>query len=214
MQKYINQLVADLKAAKNNIPEKPNVRVLYPDHPALDYGLDYIAEWECAPEGSMNNLFGINAVVFPDAAKLSAEQMEELSYTILELWAAFNFAAEFPDEVPVHLVYTELVKKWRESSVQYTSSGTWHLEFCHYEPSECPWGMEYCTCKEFADDDMDMEKYKMIPEQEAEWEKGVQRQEGGGMSWVNPKLLDENGNFDPSKLGGFMGGTESDDLPF
>ena len=214
MQKYVNQLIADLKAAKNNIPEKPNVRVLYPDHPALEYGLDYIAEWECAPAVSMNDLFGIDAVVFPDAAKLSVEEMEALTDAILELWGAFNFAADFPDEVPIHLAYTALVKKWREGMVHYASEGVGHLEFCDYEPSRCPWGMEHCSCKEFADDDMDMEKYKMTPEQEAEWEKGVQRHEGGGMSWVNPKLLDKNGNIDPSKLGGFMGGKESDDLPF
>ena len=202
MQKYVNQLIADLKAAKNNIPEKPNVRVLYPDHPALDYGLDYIAEWERAPRISMNDLFGIDGVVFPDAAKLSDAEMEALTDAILELWGAFNFAADFPDNVPIHLVYTELVKTWRNEAVQYTSSGTCHLEFCDYDPSECPWGMEFCTCKEFANNDMDMEKYKMTPEQEAEWEKGVQRHEGGGMSWVNPKLLDENGNFDSSKLDG------------
>jgi hypothetical protein len=209
MQKYVEQLVADLDAAKANRPEKPNVRVLYPDHPALDYGLDYIAEWECAPQIPMNDLFGIDAVVFPDAERLTDAQVEQLVDAILSLWGYYNFAADVYDDVPIHLVYKALVNKWKNKPVQYVSEGVSHLEFCDYEPERCPWGMEYCRCKDFEDDDMDMEKYKMTPEQEAEWEKGVRP----GGSWINPKLLDENGNFDPSKLDDFMKDGEGD-LPF
>ena len=193
MQKYIDQLVADLKAAENNIPPKPNVRVLYPGHPALDFGLDYIAEWECAPSEPMNNLFGIDVAIFPDASKLSAAQTQQLVDGILSLWAAFNFDTCIPEGTPIHLVYKALLDKWENDPVQYVSEGICGLEFCDYEPERCPWGLEHCTCKDF-DDDMD--KYKMTPEQEAEWKKGIQP--GGG--WINPKLLDENGNFDPTKL--------------
>jgi hypothetical protein len=213
MQKYVTQLLEDLAAAKGNLPPKPNVRVLYPDHPALDFGLDYIAEWECAPSVRMNDLFGIDAVVFPDANKLSDEQLSQLIEAILELWATFHFEAVIPDETPLNLVYSALVKKWREDPVQYVSEGVSGLEFCHYEPTECPWGMEHCSCKDFDDDDFDMDKYKMTPEQEAEWNKGVTHHPNGGVSWISPELLDENGNFDPSKLDKLMGG-DKEGLPF
>ena len=49
----------------------------------------------------------------------------------------------------------------------------------------------------------------MTPEEEAWWEKG--KQPGGG--WVNPDYLDENGNFDSSKLGD-MFPDDDEDLPF
>jgi hypothetical protein len=53
------------------------------------------------------------------------------------------------------------------------------------------------------------DEYKMTPEEEAEWKKGLQP--GGG--WTNPKLLDENGNFDPSKLDDFLK-DDNTPLPF
>jgi hypothetical protein len=199
MEKYVNQLLGDLESAKGNRPPKPNVRVLYPDHPALDYGLDYIAEWECSPQIPMNELFGLDAEIFPDASRLNTTQIEQLVEAILDLWAFYNFGTYIPDGTPMDLVYKALIDKWKNDPISYVSEGTVTLEFCGYEPDLCPWGMEHCTCKEF-DDDFDMDKYKMTPEQEAEWQKGVQP----NGSWVNPKLLDENGNFDPSKLDDFM----------
>ena len=36
------------------------------------------------------------------------------------------------------------------------SSGTMHIEFCHYDENNCPWGYEYCSCKDFEDDNLDM----------------------------------------------------------
>ena len=47
MKKYIEQLLADLAAATHNLPPTPNYKVLYPDHPAHDFGLEYIVAWEC-----------------------------------------------------------------------------------------------------------------------------------------------------------------------
>lgn len=211
MQKYVTQLLADLEAAKANRPPKPDVRALYPNHPALDFGLDYIAEWECAPRMPMTELFGIDPIVFPDADRLTKEQLSELIEGIFDLWEFYNFDACISDEVPYHLVYTAFVKKWREGYVSYVSEGVTHLEFCDYEPNNCPWGLEFCNCKEFEDDDMDMDKYKMTPEQEAEHNKGLKHHQNGGISWINPKLLDENGNFDPKKLDKL---SDDDNLPF
>jgi hypothetical protein len=36
--KYVTQLLGDLAVAKGNVPPKPNVKLLYPDHPALSFG--------------------------------------------------------------------------------------------------------------------------------------------------------------------------------
>ena len=98
MQTYINQLLADLENAKTNQPPKVDYKLLYPEHPANDplYEgmMDYMMEWDHAPEWTMNDLFGIDAVVFPPIEKLNGEQTEQLVQGILELWASFNIGAD------------------------------------------------------------------------------------------------------------------------
>lgn len=42
MKNYIEQLLTDMKKAEQNLPSRPNYKVLYPDHPAHDYGLEHI----------------------------------------------------------------------------------------------------------------------------------------------------------------------------
>jgi hypothetical protein len=106
-------------------------------------------------------------------------------------------------------LYKELVKQMREDTVRYVSEGACHLGFCDYMPEECPWGSDYCTCQDFADDEY--VHTPMTPEQEAEWNKGLRQHPDGSTSWVNPELLDENGDLKPKKFPKF---DEGDDLPF
>jgi hypothetical protein len=152
MQNYVTQLLSDMETAKKQLPTIPNPKIMYPDHPSHDYDLSYIAEWEMAPRHAMNDLFGIKVEQFPPEEKLSAEQVEQLTTGILELWASYRILADFPEIVPLRTLYTVLLKRWAEKPTQFISQGNIHLEFCHYEPAECPWGMDFCTCKEFAND--------------------------------------------------------------
>jgi len=214
MQNYLTQFLHDLKGAQNNKPVKPNYKVLYPDHPANDPEyeghLDYIMEWEMGPQYDADDLFGISVDAFPPAERLTESQQQSLVEAILELWQAFNIVADYPDEVPVTALYNALVNRWKGEPFQYISEGTLHLEFCHYEPEECPWGLEYCTCKELHAKWENGDPYKMTPEEEAHWEKGLQP--GGG--WINPDLLDDDGNFDPNKLLSLDEDDNPNSLPF
>jgi len=154
MEKYVVQLLEELEKLKGNKPEKPNVHILYPDHPALDYGLDYIAEWECAPLVSMSELLGFAQDNLPVVEKLTEKQAAVISDKILDVWQEFNFYADFPDGLPELTKYKILRKRWGED-VQYVSEGMMHFEFCDYEPENCPFGIEYCSCKDIDSYDMD-----------------------------------------------------------
>ena len=147
MEKYVRQLLTDLQEAKSRKPEKPNVRVLYPDHPAIEFGLDYIAEWEMNPYIPIPELLGIQTIEFPNVEKLTKIQIEELVDGILELWQEFNMYADFPNKLPVDIKYKVLLSYWNES-VQYISKGILHISFCNCIPEECPFGISYCTCKD------------------------------------------------------------------
>lgn len=156
MEKYVAQLLEDLERVKSNKPDKPNVHILYPDHPALDYGLDYIAEWECAPMVLMAELLGFPQEKLPVVEKLTEKQATAINEKILEVWLEFNFYADFPDGLPELTKYKIIRNKWEED-VHYVSEGMYHFEFCDYEPENCPFGLDYCSCKDietFEIDDM------------------------------------------------------------
>lgn len=154
MKKYIDQLIEDLEKVKANKPDKPDVHILYPDHPALEYGLDYIAEWECAPMIPMAELLGFPQENLPVVEKLNESQAAAISEKILDVWQEFNFYADFPDGLPELTKYQILRKKWGEE-VQYISDGMCHFEFCDYEPENCPFGIDFCSCKDIVPFEMD-----------------------------------------------------------
>jgi hypothetical protein len=224
MQTYITQLLADLKAAESRErPTKPDYKILYPDHPAADPQyegeLDHIIEWEMGIVYKPAELFGIEAEAFPPAEKLTETEIESLIDGILSLWAAYNITVDFPENGDPTVLYNWLLNKWTTGGEDggfplMDEYGHYGMETCHYDPTDCIWG-EACTCTDF-DDDWEMPE--QTPEEKAHYEKGLKHHPNGGISWVNPDLLDENGNFDPSKLGNMRfpdAGDEADDeLPF
>ncbi|MEM6321234.1 MAG: hypothetical protein AAF960_26490 [Bacteroidota bacterium] len=208
MGKYVQQLLENLEHIKKVPPPQTDYANLYPNHPALEYGLDYIVEWEMAPQVSMNELFQFEAANFPPAEKLTSPQMQALVDKILEVWAAFNFWATLHEGLPIDKVYTVLAKFWKEEPVTYVSEGHCELELCNYVVENCPWGEAFCDCKKNL---AEMEDFEMEPVDEEWWNKGLQKNpDGSSAGWINPDLLDENG-----KLKDFpKWNSEDGDLPF
>jgi hypothetical protein len=153
MQNYINQLLADMVAAKTNLPAEINYAVLYPDHPAYRYGLDYIVEWEMSPSYTMDELFGIKAEQLPPAEKLTDEQIVQLIEGMFDLWAAFNFVADTDYEAPMRVYYDIIRTHWATQPIKYHADGINELDFCDYNTDLCSWG-EHCKCKDLEYDTM------------------------------------------------------------
>ena len=208
MQAYITQLLADLKAAETkDRPAKPDYKILYPDHPAADPKyegmLDHIIEWEMGISYTAETLFGISPDAFPPAEKLEAAHISAICEGILSLWEAYNTSVDFPDGCNDTLLYQYLVSEWRKGEFALLEEGAYcSKDTCDYNAELCRWG-DLCTCKDLEDKWDDMPE--QTPEQKAHYEKGLRHLPNGGVSWVNPDLLDENGNFDSSKF---------PDLPF
>ncbi len=161
MQRYITQLLEDLEKAKSHQPPPVDYALLYPDHPAADYGLDYIIEWENGEDWKMDDLFGIPAEVFPPESKLSEAEISALAQGIVSLWQSFNIDVHIPDErIPSRTIYQVLLNYWRTEPVQYVSQETIHLDLCEYDPETCIWGNDYCTCKEFIAEEMQEQEGK------------------------------------------------------
>jgi hypothetical protein len=195
MQNYVNQLLADMVAAKNNLPAEINYAALYPDHPAYRYGLDYIVEWEMSPSYKMGELFGIEAEQLPPAERLTDEQIAQLLKGIYDLWQVFNYFPDSEFDAPPRVFYSVIKNYWATQSVQYEKYTFIELDFCSYNKDLCVWG-EHCKCKDLEFDSM--EDY--APKEDTEFEKGITRHANGGISWINPNFFDDNGHFNPPEL--------------
>lgn len=146
MQNYIPQLIEDIKKAAKNLPVKP-----YYDIPPEAEGIEYVIEWENAEPKPMQEWFGIDKANFPPAGKLTKDELELLVQEIIKLWNAYNFDAVLPENLPADIAYTILVNYF-DKPVAWVSEGIINIEFCDYEPENCPFTEEYCMCKDFVND--------------------------------------------------------------
>lgn len=140
MQKYLDQLIEDMQMIGNKA--KSN---LIPDE---SFDPVKMMEMEESPEQTMGFWFGLSQECFPPSDKLNEHQLEQMTIEIEELWGAFGFVPDFPDKLPARRKY-ELMREYLNQPCQYWAKG-WilHFEFCQYDPNECPFGSEFCRCKE------------------------------------------------------------------
>ncbi len=162
MEQYTIQLIEDLEKIAQKPLECPDYTLLFPDHPALKHGLDYIVAWECAPDISFQNGFGIIHEAFPPVEQLTEVQAQRINQAILKLWEVNNLFAKLPEKLPSQLIlYRELRNMWQKGTFRLLPDGNTEIDFCHYVEGSCPWGIDFCTCKDEdwynEEDDMNME---------------------------------------------------------
>jgi hypothetical protein len=146
MQRYLSQLIADMRQAALNLPAKPDY-----DIPPEAVGIEYVIEWENATEKPMQEWFGIAKESFPPSEKLSDGELKTMVDEIIKLWAAYNFYASLPENLPDRIAYKVLVDQF-DKPVAWVSTGSHYIEFCDYEPDNCPFPEEYCMCNDFSEE--------------------------------------------------------------
>lgn len=144
MHHYLAQLIADMHQAALRVPKSKI--------PEGTFDPDYQDEMEASADRPMSLWFGFGKDVFPPSDKLTEEQLELMAAEFEQLWAAFSFEPDFPDELPAKRRY-ELMRDYLDHSCQHWPGG-WvhHFGFCDYEPENCPFGEKFCRCKDFVDE--------------------------------------------------------------
>lgn len=150
MNHYLTQLISDMHLAATRVPKSKI--------PEGTFDPDYMMELEESPDRPMSFWFGLSKEQFPPSEKLTAVQLELMANEFEHLWAAFSFEPDFPEGLPAKRRY-ELMRDYLDQECSHWPGG-WveHFEFCSYEPENCPFGIEFCKCKDFEFDDLpDME---------------------------------------------------------
>jgi hypothetical protein len=158
MEQYITQLIEDLLNAQRAENEEIEEEKEF-DIEAHFAEVDRYISGE--GEEPLGEILGFEEVQFPPIEKLNELQMQRISEAFVECLFSWNITAEIPEEAPISLKYSLLVSTLKKQ-VFIQNSGFIHLEFCHYDVETCPFGMEFCQCKDFENDfdDMDNFKYK------------------------------------------------------
>lgn len=141
MDNYLTQLIEDMHIAATRVPQS---RV-----PEGEFDADYMMELEESPDRLMSYWFGLSKEQFPPSERLSPNQLELMADEFEELWAAYSFEPDFPEGLPAKVRY-DLMREFLDHECSHWPGG-WvqHFRFCSFETENCPFGIEFCKCKDF-----------------------------------------------------------------
>ncbi len=165
MQKYINQLLADIINAQRPeqpIPETNPVPVS--DEEKMRQHFEEVEHWlEHDPMHTFSYYCGLEKEIFPPAEKLTEKQLLEINEAYRHLLFSWNLDADIPQELPATMKYKLLISTL-DKKTDIVNDGFITFEFCQYHPPSCPYEA-YCTCKDF-EEDMDNDIQHGLPEGE------------------------------------------------
>lgn len=145
MEEYIQRLIEDIGKA-NERAASMNEEVDEVFDPGRYVDFDFLDEHQ----RPLSEYIGFVPSEFPERDLLSDVQIKLIVDGLFELYLAYGISLILPDELPVRDQYLFYIRALDELIFvdHQTSIG---IEFCEYDPDSCPFGAEYCTCKEFFD---------------------------------------------------------------
>lgn len=144
MDKYIEQLLEMMLEAYKNRPESEKF---------ADTDEGHFAEIEAFVKGGderrVDLVMGIPQDYFPPEEKLTDEQIERIVPAFIALWNHFRFDLCFSEKINSRWKYIlmrrELANDHLFMKLENSSVG---LEFCSYDPDDCPLPKEFCDCRD------------------------------------------------------------------
>jgi hypothetical protein len=140
MDNYLAHLIDDMHQAVTRVPQSKI--------PEGTFDPDYQDELEESPDYPMSHWFDLAKEQFPPSERLTEEQLELMANEFEQLWTAFSFEPDFPEGLPAKMRY-ELMRDYLDHECSHWPGWVHHFEFCNYEPEDCPFGIEFCKCKDF-----------------------------------------------------------------
>ena len=139
MDRYIEQLIEELKKAEENPTPEPDFGSTYEE---FETTMLQIEEEENHPAEQILN---VSYQELPPVERLNQKQVEKLLDAIISALSAKGTDVSVPgNDVPDELVYTELRKKFQEG---FRAMPGWVIDFCSGDCPSCAF-VDYCeSCK-------------------------------------------------------------------
>ena len=133
IQRYIDQLISDLRAARLSEPPKMTA-------PEDDI-VAFMDEIENAPIKPPKTTFGVSYEELPPAERLSPEQMQQVVTEMVLTIESFGMSVDFQPGLPMALKY-KLLRETFKDELHCTPG--WHLDFC---TGHCPCCLQLDYCQ-------------------------------------------------------------------
>jgi hypothetical protein len=166
MEHYITQLLEDMLAA-HKLQSEEDKQVLDEDDKDIEAHFARIERY-LSGDGwqEISSIIGFYPEQFPPVERLNESQMERVIVGFRELMRTHDVTFYTPEKLPTALEYHILTGALtREVYVPLNGGGdggTDALEFCRCNVETCPFGYDFCECKDYNfddDDDDDMENF-------------------------------------------------------
>lgn len=154
MERYIQQLLSDLKRAREYVPEPWWFFVDDFDEEEED-SIPWMEEESQAPRQSLEALTNIKQYQLPPADRLNEKQIQQLLYALKELLSAFNCHVVFQQrDIPARMQYHAIRSRFQQE-VPQLHNRDYFFSFCDADQDRrsCQLG-KYCECN-FMDQMMD-----------------------------------------------------------
>lgn len=139
MQRYIEQIISDLKAAQKNAPPDPQLGT----EKTYEEFEEKMLAIENTPMQAPKKLFGVSFEELPPPEKLNPEQMKQITDAICETLQAFDCFVDFRDNMPLDFRYKILRNQFADDFDLMPGFG-YHIDFCTGWCPECEI-FEYCN---------------------------------------------------------------------
>ena len=158
MERYLQQLVDDLKKAAKNAPQpKHSANKPVNDEQSFREHIKQVELYLHGPREKLSDIIGVPLLMLPGDEKLTDGQLEILVGEMIKLWQAWNIHPEYPEGVPARMLYRAMRREW-ESERSLMDGGEIHIEFCSELPEECAFP-GYCEECEWLSENMDEEGF-------------------------------------------------------
>lgn len=121
MQRYIDQLIEDLRQAQLKAKPEPDFGNTYKEFERA------MLEIENAPDVETGKVFGVSVKELPPPDKLNEQQIQQLVKVIMETFEAFGSSVELKDSMPLAFQYQLLRELFAEKG---QIGHGWHFDFC------------------------------------------------------------------------------------
>ncbi|MHA8066499.1 hypothetical protein V7S76_07430 [Aquirufa sp. ROCK2-A2] len=150
MENYVLQLIEDMKVAERPIEAYHSSNVVeIDDEQSIE---DYIHEIEkyCKVDGlqSISEIIGLEEIQFPPVSRLTVAQIRAINKSYIRLLKTWSLEVDMPLGLPPDMKYRFLLSVLNRKAPIITM-GTVHVELCDYNTSNCPFGKEYCSCRQW-----------------------------------------------------------------
>ena len=146
MERYVQQLLADIGWARENVPE-PWWYFVSSEEEEEEGPSPWSEDVEGAPRKSLEEWTGLRREQLPPPHRLTPQQLERLLHALKEMLSAYNCHVVFQRADVPHTVQYDIIRRRFDQEVPQLRANEYFFEFCDpKEDADCPLG-EYCECR-------------------------------------------------------------------